>query len=113
MIKETKTLSTYSKLFHTIMQLFLYPYASNLLKLLMINLCRIPTITGYLFTGMFFQWMFGISIGIYSLIVAQVRGNPTFYPLTMLGGALFITGEISPAFFIFTKPLIICNGKKL
>ncbi|XP_060596387.1 transmembrane protein 144-like isoform X2 [Ruditapes philippinarum] len=45
--------------------------------------------------GMFFQWMFGISIGIYSLIVAQVRGNPTFYPLTMLGGALFITGNLT------------------
>ena len=42
---------------------------------------------------MFFQWVFGISIGIYSLIVAQVRGNPTFYPITMLGGALFITGK--------------------
>ncbi|XP_045202940.1 transmembrane protein 144-like isoform X2 [Mercenaria mercenaria] len=45
--------------------------------------------------GMFFQWVFAISIGLYSLIVAQVRDNPKFYPVTMLGGALFITGNLT------------------
>lgn len=45
--------------------------------------------------GMFFQWVFGISIGLYALIIAQVRDNPKFYPITMIGGALFITGNLT------------------
>ncbi|KAL4230665.1 hypothetical protein ACF0H5_011041 [Mactra antiquata] len=45
--------------------------------------------------GMFFQWIFGLSTGLYGLIIQQIRGNPKFYLLPMLGGVSFITGNLT------------------
>ncbi|XP_052768731.1 transmembrane protein 144-like isoform X2 [Mya arenaria] len=44
--------------------------------------------------GMFFQWIMCISIWCGGLVVQQIRQNPTFYPLAMLGGFFWSTGNI-------------------
>ncbi|KAL4230706.1 hypothetical protein ACF0H5_011081 [Mactra antiquata] len=45
--------------------------------------------------GMFFQWIFGLSTGLYALVIQQIRGNPKFYLLPMLGGVSFITANLT------------------
>uniref|UniRef100_A0ABM0LX60 Transmembrane protein 144-like n=1 Tax=Saccoglossus kowalevskii TaxID=10224 RepID=A0ABM0LX60_SACKO len=45
--------------------------------------------------GLFFQWVFVSAIWIVGLVVNLVRHNPTFYPLSMLGGFLWATGNIT------------------
>ncbi|KAL4230235.1 hypothetical protein ACF0H5_010621 [Mactra antiquata] len=44
--------------------------------------------------GMFFQWVLCIAIWCSGLVVQAIRGSPTFYPLAMLGGLLWETGNI-------------------
>ncbi|XP_074650104.1 transmembrane protein 144-like isoform X2 [Tubulanus polymorphus] len=44
--------------------------------------------------GMFFQWILCSTIWMCGLIVNAVQGFPTFYPLTMIGGLLWATGNI-------------------
>ncbi|XP_038056855.1 transmembrane protein 144-like isoform X2 [Patiria miniata] len=45
--------------------------------------------------GMFYQWIDGIAIWQVGLIVNLVRGSPPFYPLAMLGGFLWTTGNVT------------------
>ncbi|XP_064637459.1 transmembrane protein 144-like isoform X2 [Lineus longissimus] len=44
--------------------------------------------------GMFFQWVMTTAVWNVGLIVNAVQGFPTFYPLAMLGGFLWATGNI-------------------
>ena len=45
-----------------------------------------------LVAGMFFQWILCISVWCTGLVVQQIRHNPPFYPLAMLGGFFWATG---------------------
>lgn len=44
--------------------------------------------------GMFFQWVLCIAIWLCGLVVQLIRGHPEFYPLALLGGFLWSTGNI-------------------
>ncbi|CAK8684345.1 transmembrane protein 144-like [Clavelina lepadiformis] len=44
--------------------------------------------------GMFFQWVLCVAIWISGLVTNCIQGFPTFYPLAMLGGVLWATGNI-------------------
>ena len=44
--------------------------------------------------GMFFQWVVCSGIFIFGLGVQLVRGNQSFYPLAMLGGFFWATGNV-------------------
>lgn len=44
--------------------------------------------------GMFFQWVLCIAIWCVGLVVQLIRKSPTFYPLAMVGGVLWETGNI-------------------
>ncbi|XP_053398631.1 transmembrane protein 144-like isoform X2 [Mercenaria mercenaria] len=44
--------------------------------------------------GMFFQWILCIAIWCSGLVVQMIRKSPKFYPLAMLGGLLWETGNI-------------------
>ncbi|XP_078092003.1 transmembrane protein 144-like [Mustelus asterias] len=45
--------------------------------------------------GLFFQWIFCTAIWIVSLVVHLIQQCPKFWPLTMLGGFLWATGNIT------------------
>ncbi|XP_077156129.1 transmembrane protein 144 isoform X2 [Paroedura picta] len=45
--------------------------------------------------GMFFQWILCTSIWIVSLIVNLIQNCPKFWPLAMLGGFLWATGNVT------------------
>uniref|UniRef100_A0A8C2SMM2 Transmembrane protein 144 n=2 Tax=Coturnix japonica TaxID=93934 RepID=A0A8C2SMM2_COTJA len=45
--------------------------------------------------GMFFQWILCASIWIVSLVVNLIRNCPQFWPLAMVGGFLWATGNIT------------------
>ncbi|XP_022099637.1 transmembrane protein 144-like isoform X2 [Acanthaster planci] len=45
--------------------------------------------------GMFYQWLDCIAIWHVGLIVHLIRGSPPFYPLAMLGGFLWTTGNVT------------------
>ncbi|XP_052274889.1 transmembrane protein 144-like isoform X5 [Dreissena polymorpha] len=44
--------------------------------------------------GVFFQWIMCIAIWSGGLVVQQIRKNPQFYPLAMLGGFFWETGNM-------------------
>ncbi|XP_064637227.1 transmembrane protein 144-like [Lineus longissimus] len=44
--------------------------------------------------GMFFQWVMTTGIWIVGLVVYAIQGFPPFYPLAMLGGVFWATGNI-------------------
>ncbi|XP_060566093.1 transmembrane protein 144-like isoform X1 [Ruditapes philippinarum] len=44
--------------------------------------------------GMFFQWILCMAIWCSGLVVQMIRKSPKFYPLAMLGGLLWETGNI-------------------
>lgn len=54
--------------------------------------------------GMFFQWVYCSAAMFVGIIIQWIRGCPTFYPLVMLGGALFATGNIC------VVPIVKCIG---
>ncbi|XP_078601426.1 transmembrane protein 144-like isoform X2 [Branchiostoma floridae x Branchiostoma japonicum] len=43
--------------------------------------------------GMFFQWVFCSAVWCVGLVVNVIQGYPTFYPISMLGGFLWCTGN--------------------
>ncbi|XP_038647669.1 transmembrane protein 144-like isoform X3 [Scyliorhinus canicula] len=45
--------------------------------------------------GLFFQWIFCTAIWVVSLVVHLIQQCPQFWPLTMLGGFLWATGNIT------------------
>uniref|UniRef100_A0A4W3HE32 Transmembrane protein 144a n=1 Tax=Callorhinchus milii TaxID=7868 RepID=A0A4W3HE32_CALMI len=45
--------------------------------------------------GLFFQWIFCTAIWVVSLVVHLIQNCPKFWPLTMLGGFLWATGNIT------------------
>ncbi|ELT94008.1 hypothetical protein CAPTEDRAFT_3325 [Capitella teleta] len=45
--------------------------------------------------GMFFQWVLCLSIWTVGLVIQCIRNFPPFYPLAMLGGFLWSTGNIT------------------
>ncbi|XP_060134657.1 transmembrane protein 144 isoform X2 [Zootoca vivipara] len=45
--------------------------------------------------GMFFQWILCAAIWIVSLIVNLIQDSPRFWPLAMVGGSLWATGNIT------------------
>ncbi|EMP24940.1 hypothetical protein UY3_18011 [Chelonia mydas] len=46
-------------------------------------------------TGMFFQWILCAAIWIVSLVVNLIQHSPTFWPLAMVGGSVWATGNIT------------------
>ncbi|RXN04812.1 transmembrane protein 144 [Labeo rohita] len=49
----------------------------------------------HLNTGMFFQWILCAAIWTVSLVVNIILHSPKFWPLAMLGGAIWATGNIT------------------
>uniref|UniRef100_A0AAZ3Q0K7 Transmembrane protein 144 n=1 Tax=Oncorhynchus tshawytscha TaxID=74940 RepID=A0AAZ3Q0K7_ONCTS len=45
--------------------------------------------------GLFFQWVLCAAVWSVSLVVNIILGSPTFWPLAMLGGAIWATGNIT------------------
>ncbi|XP_043551833.1 transmembrane protein 144-like isoform X3 [Chiloscyllium plagiosum] len=45
--------------------------------------------------GLFFQWIFCTAVWVVSLVVHLIQQCPQFWPLTMLGGFLWATGNIT------------------
>lgn len=45
--------------------------------------------------GMFFQWILCVAIWIVALIVNLIQNSPRFWPLAMVGGFLWATGNIT------------------
>uniref|UniRef100_A0A8C0G9L2 Transmembrane protein 144 n=1 Tax=Chelonoidis abingdonii TaxID=106734 RepID=A0A8C0G9L2_CHEAB len=45
--------------------------------------------------GMFFQWILCAAIWIVSLVVNLIRNSPRFWPLAMVGGSVWATGNIT------------------
>ncbi|XP_059503303.1 transmembrane protein 144-like [Stegostoma tigrinum] len=45
--------------------------------------------------GLFFQWIFCTAVWVVSLVVHLIQRCPQFWPLTMLGGFLWATGNIT------------------
>ncbi|XP_006121925.1 transmembrane protein 144 [Pelodiscus sinensis] len=45
--------------------------------------------------GMFFQWILCAAIWIVSLVVNLIRNSPRFWPLAMVGGCVWATGNIT------------------
>lgn len=54
--------------------------------------------------GVFFQWIYCIAIWLTGLILYGIRNFPTFYPMAMLGGFLWCTGNM------MTVPIIKTIG---
>ncbi|XP_078601424.1 transmembrane protein 144-like [Branchiostoma floridae x Branchiostoma japonicum] len=54
--------------------------------------------------GMFFQWMFCSAVWCVGLVVNVIQGYPTFYPICMLGGFLWCTGNVT------VVPILKCIG---
>lgn len=54
--------------------------------------------------GVFFQWIYCIAIWLTGLVLFGVRHFPTFYPIAMLGGFLWCTGNMA------TVPIIKTIG---
>lgn len=54
--------------------------------------------------GMFFQWVYCSAAMITGIVVQLIRGCPTFYPIVILGGVLFATGNIC------VVPIVKCIG---
>lgn len=52
--------------------------------------------------GIFFQWVLCIAIWHVGLVVSAVRNFGTFYPLAMLGGTLWCSGNVLTVFIIKT-----------
>ncbi|KAK3576890.1 hypothetical protein CHS0354_012948 [Potamilus streckersoni] len=44
--------------------------------------------------GMFFQWILCSAIWITGLVVHLIRGSPKFYPIVMVGGVIWETGNV-------------------
>ncbi|KAL3880825.1 hypothetical protein ACJMK2_033032 [Sinanodonta woodiana] len=44
--------------------------------------------------GMFFQWILCSAIWISGLVVHLIRGSPQFYPIIMVGGVIWETGNV-------------------
>lgn len=53
------------------------------------------TVNALCSTGMFFQWVTCTVVWISGLVVNCIRGFPTFYPLCMVGGAIWATGTVT------------------
>ncbi|XP_059844668.1 transmembrane protein 144-like [Hypanus sabinus] len=45
--------------------------------------------------GLFFQWIFCTAVWVLSLVIHLIQQCPRFWPLTMLGGFLWATGNVS------------------
>ncbi|XP_069782639.1 transmembrane protein 144-like isoform X2 [Narcine bancroftii] len=45
--------------------------------------------------GLFFQWIFCTAVWVVSLVIHLIQKCPKFWPLTMLGGFLWATGNVS------------------
>ena len=45
--------------------------------------------------GLFTQWSMAVGVFLVGLVVQAVRGFPKFYPLAMLGGAFWSTGNVT------------------
>ncbi|XP_066287228.1 transmembrane protein 144-like [Branchiostoma lanceolatum] len=54
--------------------------------------------------GMFFQWVFCSAIWCVGLVVNVIQGYPKFYPISMLGGFLWCTGNAT------VVPILKCIG---
>ena len=69
-------------------------YTCDLLKdcFLLILLC--VGVIVFLLTGLFFQLILWIAIWIPSVILHAIRGFPRFWPLAMLGGFIWCTGNV-------------------
>jgi len=50
--------------------------------------------------GMFFQFMLCLGIWFTGLLVQVLRGAPTFYPVAMIGGSIWCTGNCLTVFII-------------
>ncbi|XP_066287229.1 transmembrane protein 144-like [Branchiostoma lanceolatum] len=48
----------------------------------------------HLFTAMFFQWVFCSAVWCVGLVVNVIQGYPKFYPISMLGGFIWCTGNV-------------------
>lgn len=57
-------------------------------------------------TGMFFQWILCASIWIVSLVVNLIQNCPRFWPLAMVGGFVWATGEDKEIPILETFPYI-------
>uniref|UniRef100_A0A0X3PU01 Transmembrane protein 144 n=1 Tax=Schistocephalus solidus TaxID=70667 RepID=A0A0X3PU01_SCHSO len=68
-------------------------YGALVISVLGFGIYYIPVKKFNMGDGMFFQWVMGTAIMFVSLIVNCAVGSPQFYPLAMVGGALWGTGN--------------------
>ncbi|XP_068182232.1 transmembrane protein 144b [Antennarius striatus] len=87
--------TTNSNFNSTNMTRFAYGIAANVLSVLLYGSNLVPVKKIETGDGMFFQWVNCASIWVVSMIGNLVLNSPTFYPLAMLGGFLWTTGNLA------------------
>uniref|UniRef100_A0A8C7ZT28 Transmembrane protein 144b n=1 Tax=Oryzias sinensis TaxID=183150 RepID=A0A8C7ZT28_9TELE len=74
---------------------FLYGLSANIAAVLLFGSCTVPIKRIETGDGMFFYWVSCAAIWIVSKVGDLLLSSPTFYPLAMLGGAIWATGNIA------------------